>query len=157
MMIYAMRVTAKMTMYEYEQWAREHRPEKVPSHRSSDSRRCVGDAIYDFIEDPPRTRPGLHDDNNRDHDLSGKYALLSEDYYYFGDHPIALPEHLQGLVKRGPGHRGPQNAPLVEPFVDWLTKLQLQPNSLHGHPPEWLVHRPASAQVVPLIPRPQRR
>ena len=157
MMIFAMRVTDKMTMYEYEQWTREYRPEKVPNRRSSDPKRHVGDAIYDFIEDPPRTRPSVHDDSNRDHDLSGKYALLSEHFYYFGDHPIALPEHLQGLVKRGPGHRGAENAPFVEPFVGWLTELQLRPKSLHGDPSEWLIYRPASAQVVSLSPRPQRR
>jgi len=157
MMIYAMQVTDKMAMYEYEEWAREHRPEKVPSRGSSDPRRLVGDAIYDFTEAPPRTRPGTHDDSHRNHDLSGKYALLSEHFYYFGDHPIALPEHLQGLVKRGPGHRGPENAPFVEPFVGWLTALQLQPKSLQGDPSEWLIHRPASVQVVSLSPRSQRR
>ena len=155
MVVYAMRVTDKMTMHEYETWAREHRPEKVPDLRNRDPRRHVGDAIYDFAEDPPRTQPSAHDDSNRDHDLSGEYALLSEHYYYFGDHPIALPEHLQGLVKRGPGHRGPENTPYLEPFVDWLTGLQLQPNSLHGEPSEWLKHRPASAQVVPLGSRPR--
>ena len=157
MMIYAMQVTDKMAMREYEEWAREHRPEKVPNRGSSDPRRRVGDAIYDFTKDPPRTRSSAHDDSHRDHDLSGKYALLSERFYYFGDYPIALPEHLQGLVKRGPGHRGPENAPFVEPFVGWLTELQVGPKSLHGDPLEWLIHRPAPAQVVSLSPRPQRR
>ena len=157
MAVYAMRVTDKMTMPEYEAWVREYRPEKVPDVRSRNPRHHVGDAIYDFAEDPPRTRPSAHDDSNRDHDLSGEYALLSEHYYYFGDHPIALPEHLQVIVKRGPGHRGPENAPYVEPFLDWLAGLRLQPNSLHGDPSEWLKRRPASAQVVQLGARPRRR
>jgi hypothetical protein len=157
MAVYAMRVTDKMMMPEYEVWMREYRPEKVLDLRSRDPRHHVGDAIYDFAEDPPRTRPGVHDDSNRDHDLSGEYALLSEHYYYFGDYPIALSEHLQVIVKRGPGHRGPENAPYVEPFLDWLTGLRLQPNSLQGDPSEWLKCRPASAQVVQLGPRPRRR
>lgn len=156
MAVYAMRATDKM-MPEYEVWVREYRPEKVFDLRSRDPRHHMGDAIYDFAEDPPRTRPGVHDDSNRDHDLSGEYALLSEHYYYFGDHPIALPEHLQVIVKPGPGHRGPENLPYVEPFLDWLTGLRLQPNSLQGDPSEWLKRRPAPAQVVQLGPRPRRR
>lgn len=76
--------------------------------------------LYDFAEDPPCMRRSTHDDSNRDHDLSGEYALLSEHFYYFGDHPIALPEHLQELVKRGPGHRDTQNSPYIELFADWL-------------------------------------
>jgi hypothetical protein len=104
MVVYAMRITDKMPMSEYDAWAREHRPEKVPNPRSSDPRRHVGDAIYDFAEDPPRVRPGsVHGVYERKHDLRGEYALLSDHFYYFGDQPIALPEELQGLVQRTQG------------------------------------------------------
>jgi hypothetical protein len=59
-MIYAMRITDKMTLREYDAWAQEYRPEKVPDPSNSDPRRAVGDAVYDFSEDPPLKRPGPH-------------------------------------------------------------------------------------------------
>ena len=79
MMIYAMQVTDKMPMREYDMWAQEHRPEKTPQTRSSDPRRHIGDVIWDFSENPPRRRPGsVHGIHERDHDLRGQYALLSD-------------------------------------------------------------------------------
>lgn len=156
-MIYAMRVTDKMPMYEYDTWVQRNLPEKMPDKRSTDPKRSVGDAVWEFNEDPPRRRPGsVHTIHERERDLKGGYALLSEHFFYFGDHPIAIPEHLQGLVQRRQGHRSVSNAPYLEPFVDWLAELRLRPNTLHGDPSEWLINRPASAQLVTLGPRPQR-
>ena len=133
--IYAMQVTDKVTMHEYDAWVQEYRPEKVPDPRNHDPRRWVGDAIYDFSEDPPKKRPGPHDESNRATDLGGEFALLSEHFYYFGDQARKLPEHLQGLVLRRQGHRSRKNAPYVEPFLEWLIGLELQPNRLYGDPP----------------------
>jgi len=42
MMIYAMQVTDKMPMHEYDAWAQERRPEKVLHPRSGDPRLHVG-------------------------------------------------------------------------------------------------------------------
>jgi hypothetical protein len=159
MLVYAMRVTGKMLLPEYDAWARERRPEKIPNPLSGDPRRHVGDAIYDFAEDPPRVRHGsVHGVHERERDLGGGYALLSEHFYYFGDKPVALPEDLQGMVQRTQGHRSISNARYLHPFVAWISGLQLRPNSLRGDPSEWLKRRPAYAQdVVPLGPRPRRR
>lgn len=133
--VYAMRITDKMTMRDYDEWAREERSEKIPDWRSSDWRRRLGDAMYDFSEFPPRVREGgPHGLEHREHDLKGEYALLSRHFFYFGDAPVALPDHLLGIIKRGPGHRGPQNAQYLEPFVEWIEGLKLQPNLLHGNP-----------------------
>jgi hypothetical protein len=41
----AIQVTDKMTMYEHEQWVREHRSEKVPSRGSSDLKCRMSDAM----------------------------------------------------------------------------------------------------------------
>jgi hypothetical protein len=148
--IYVMQVTDKMTMREYEAWAQEHRPEKVPDPRNHDPRRWVGDAVCDFSVDPPRKRPGPRDDSNRKTDLGGGYALLSEHFFYFGDRARELPEHLQEVVLRRQGHRSRKNAPYVEPFVDWLTGLGLQPNELYGDPPLL----PTPSELVPLTRKP---
>lgn len=158
MMTYAMRVTEKMPLFEYDEWVREHCPEKVPDPRSTDPRRHVGDAIYDWREDPPRVRPGsVYDVSQRDRDLSGGYALLSERYYYFGDHPVAIPEELQGMVQRRQGHRSDSNAPYLKPFVAWLNELDLPANSLQGNPSAWMDGPPAPVRLVSLGTRPARR
>ena len=127
-------------MREYDAWAQEYRPEKIPDRRSSDPKRRAGDALYDFTEDPPLVREGgAHTIDHREHDLSGEYALLSEHFFYFGNQPVALPEHLLGIVKLGPGHRSRENAPYLEPFVEWLAGLALQPNHLYGKPQKMLL------------------
>jgi len=146
-----MQVTDKMTMREYDEWAQEIQPEKVPDPRSRDPRRWVGDAVYDFSEDPPKKRPGPHDDSNRKTDLGGEYALLSEHFYYFGDRARKLPEHLHGLVLSRQGHRSRKNAPYVEPFLEWLTDLGLQSNVLYGYPPLL----PTPPQFISLTRKPQ--
>lgn len=159
MMVHAMRVTEKVSHFEYDEWAREHCPEKVPDARSSDPRRHVGDAIYDWREDPPRVRPGsVHDVSNRERDLSGGYALLSEHFfYYFGDHPVAIPEELQGMVQRRQGRRSDSNAPYLDPFVAWLEELDLPVDSLQGVPGAWANGAPAPVRLVSLGSRPRRR
>jgi hypothetical protein len=121
--VYAMRVTDKIPMHEYDKWAQDNLPEKRPDPRNRDPRRSLGDAIYDFSEDPPQVRPGVHSIDERERDLKGKYVLLSEHFFYFGNQPMALPEHLLGLVKHGQAHRSVSNAPYLEPFVDWLNGL----------------------------------
>jgi Putative glycolipid-binding len=60
--------------HEYDEWVQEYRPEKVPDPRNHDPRRWVGDAIYDFSEDPPKKRPGPHDESNRATDLGAEAA-----------------------------------------------------------------------------------
>lgn len=133
--VYAMQITDKMTMRDYDDWAQEERPEKIPDWRSRDWKPKLGDAVYNFSELPPRVREGgPHGLEHRDHDLSGEFALLSEHFYYFGDKPVALPDHLLGIIKRGPGHRGPQNASFLEPFIEWIESLDIKPNVPHGNP-----------------------
>ena len=157
MMVYAMQVTDKMSMPEYDAWVRKHRPEKIPSSGSIDPRRHVGDAIYDFAEDPPRIRTGsVHSVFDRERDLSGHFALISERFYYFGDRPIALPEHLQGMVQRTQGHRSTSNAPYLQPFLIWLAGLNFPINTLNGRPSAWLIGPPAPPQVIPLGTRSRR-
>jgi hypothetical protein len=134
-LVYAMRITEKMTMRDYDDWVREECSGKFPDWRSSDWRRKLGDAVYDFGEFPPRVRRGgPHGLDHREHDLKGEYALLSEHYYYFGDDPVALPDYLLGIVKRGPGHRSSQNAVFLRPFVEWIEGLDVEANTILGNP-----------------------
>lgn len=129
-----MQVTEKLTLREYDEWTQVEKPKKVPDPSGKDWKCRLGDAVYDYSEDPPAKRPGPHGEGERETDLSGKYALLSEHFYYFGDHPEPLPDHLLGIIKRGPGHRSHGNAPYVKPFVEWIESLGIEPNVPHGNP-----------------------
>lgn len=132
--VYAMRVTEKMTMAAYDQFAQLSLPEKLPDLAHSDPRRRRGDAIYDFSTDPPTLRPSVHGEENRETDLSGVYALLSTHFYYFGDKPVALPKKLQPIIKQGQNCRGPANAPYFDAFIAWLEGLGHSPGDVIGTP-----------------------
>jgi Nucleotide modification associated domain 2 len=132
--VYAMRVNQAMSMKDYDIYARDKLPGKVPEWEHFDVRRRLGDAIYDFSDSSPRLRRSVHDGSNRSRDLSGKNALLSNHFFYFGDQPIPLPKHLRGMVLQGRGHRSQSNEPFIERFLEWLYDLGKKPNVLHGHP-----------------------
>lgn len=132
--VYAMKVTGKVTMEEYDHFCREKHPKKIPDWRGHDYRLRVGDCIYDFSQGhSPKLRLSVHDDGNRERDLSGQYALLSTHFYYFGDKPVELPDHLRPIIKQGQGHKSDANDPYVEQFVKWI-EAKFKPNKLYGEP-----------------------
>ncbi len=135
--VYAMRVTRKMTMKEYDQFTQSEFPGKVPLRESADPRRLYGDSIFDFSTPIPSLRPSVHNEKNRSTDLSGECVLLSDHFFYFGDQPVALPEALRKIVKQGPGHRSRDNAPFVDAFVRWIDNLGYPLAKPIGKPQWW--------------------
>ena len=135
--VYAMRVTQKMTMEDYDRFTQSELPRKIPLVHSADPRRRCGDSIYDFSTLAPSLRPGWHCEKDRSADLSGGWVLLSNHFFYFGDKPVALPEALLGIVKQGRGHRSSSNTPYVDDFVCWIHSLGYPPAALIGKPQEW--------------------
>jgi len=131
--IYAMKVTRKMSLASYDAYTRQHLPGKIPQWLSSDPVLRFGDSIYDFSSDPPTQRDSVHGKDRQDDDLIGRFALLSEHFFYFGDEPRVLPSDLQAIVVQR-GHRSTANAPYLEPFLDWLKSLSLEPCRLYGKP-----------------------
>jgi hypothetical protein len=133
-MVYAMKVTKKLTMKEYDQFCQGEYENKKPDWRGHDYRLRVGDCIYDFSQGhPPKLRLSVHDESNRKKDLGGQYALLSTYFYYFGNKPVELPDHLQPIIKHGQGHKSDANDPYVEQFVAWI-EAKFKPNKLYGEP-----------------------
>jgi hypothetical protein len=133
--LYAMCVTRRMSMREYDDYCRQALPEKIPDWGSNDFRRRVGDCIYDFsCPEWPILRRGVHDERNRETDLGGKNALLSERFYYFGDHPQPLPPLLLPIVHRTQGHKSRANAEYAKSFVAWIDDLGRSPNQPDGEP-----------------------
>ncbi len=132
--VYAMRVTQKMTMEDYDRFTQSELPRKVPLMTSTDHRRRSGDSIYDFSASPPSLRPSVHSEGNRRTDLKGGWVLLSNHFFYFGDRPVALPEELLEIVKKGPGHKARFDPQYVDDFIHWIHSLGYPPSKFIGEP-----------------------
>jgi hypothetical protein len=73
--LYVMRVTQKMTMAEYDAHCSAHLPIKIPSPEND----YMGDCQYTASGEQ---RTGPHSPSLIDHDLGGKYVLLSDEFWY---------------------------------------------------------------------------
>lgn len=132
-LVYAIKVTEKMTMKEYDAHTRTKHPDKIPDWSHSDHRRRLGDSLYDFSGKNVRQRPGVHVASNQATDLSGKHALLSAQFYYFGDQAVPLPGDLRPIAQNRQGHRRALNGPYVEKFITWIER-NFEPCTLRGKP-----------------------
>lgn len=132
--VYAMRVSQKMTMREYDFFTLEKLPQKIPDWQNAEVKRRLGDSIYDFSTNPPSLRKSVHKEENQETDLGGKFALISDHFFYFGISPVLLPENLKPIVKTGQAHRSRSNAPYVEKFIKWIHSLGYRPNSILAEP-----------------------
>jgi hypothetical protein len=133
--VYAMCVTMKITLEEYDTFCQLNAPKKIPNWRDRDFGRRMGDCIYDFFDGPePKLRWSVHNEGNRVRDLGGKYALISKHYYYFGNHPIQLPIALRPIIHDTQGHKSEANQPYLALFVEWIENLGMRPNHLYGEP-----------------------
>jgi hypothetical protein len=134
--VYAMKVTRRVTMRDYDRIARIELPKKLPDWENTDARRRLGDSIYDFSTRPAAVRRSVHDERNRKRDLSGEYVLLSTEFWYFGDKPIELRTDLHQVIKAGQGHRRIEDPATVTAFVEWIKGLGFQAGTLQGDP-QW--------------------
>jgi hypothetical protein len=134
-LVYAMKVTNKLTMKEYDQFCKNSLPKKIPDQESSDYRLQNGDCIYDYGTGKyPKMRRAVHNEGHRKHDLGGQFALLSQHFYYFGDHAVPLPEYLYPIIHATQGHKSIQNQPYLDLFLDWIENLGYKRNKLYGQP-----------------------
>lgn len=134
-LVYAMKISEKMSLKEYDELCRNELTEKIPDIYSTDYERKVGDCIYNFENDPKgKLRPSVHNLGNRTTDLSGLNALLSTHFYYFGDNPIPIPNHLTDIIKQGQGHKSDSNNNLRLDFLDWIESLGYKKNQIYGKP-----------------------
>jgi hypothetical protein len=133
--VYAMKVTSKLTLQEYDQFCKTFLQKKLPDWRSMDYRHRMGDCIYNYVAGPePKMRASIHKEENKEQDLRGKYALLSKQFYYFGNKPVQLPEELRPIIFTSKGFACESNAPYVEGFVRWIENLDMRPNKALGEP-----------------------
>lgn len=94
-LIYLARITDKLSFAEY--WKNEKFEYKKPE----DSNDC-GDNIYEPIEgkenefNDPLPNGGGHGLNEKSHDLSGRYVLICDEFYYFG---VENPLDVKPIIK----------------------------------------------------------
>lgn len=133
--VYAMQVTEKMSLEDYDIYCKEFLQNKIPNKRSRDYRLRVGDCIYDYSSKPfPKLRSSVHTEENRNTDLGGKFALLSKNFYYFGNEPVKLPKDLHPIIHRTQGYKSNSNFPYIKKFITWIENLGYGKNKLFGDP-----------------------
>ena len=132
--VYAMKVTSKLTLQEYDQFCKTFLPKKMPDWGNRDYRRRMGDCVYNYASPVPKMRMSIHTEDNREQDLSGEYALLSKQFYYFGNKPVKLPDELHSIIPTTRGDQPDANQPYVEAFVHWIESLDHRPNKVIGEP-----------------------
>jgi hypothetical protein len=120
MLAYIGRVAEKLDVGEYE---RRH------GKRS--------DAIYRELDDRTfhRKRPEYHDDPSEiRRDLGADVLVFNpHETWYFGDHPVLLPDEFHALCAEGIGHKvNGATEPQIERLVTWLRERS--PPGLYGSP-----------------------
>lgn len=146
--VYAMKVTDKKTLKEYDEFCKNDLTNKIPKWKTNDWRFRVGDCIYDYsTSNEPAIRKGVHNEGNRQRDLGGQNALLSNHFYYFGVEARALPTELKKLIKRNQGHKKIEIVSLIQEFEKWIK--QFEKNKLYAAPQmRWLFDRELSKEEV---------
>lgn len=147
--LYAMQVTERLTLGEY--WEDPRFAARKPGHATPP------DNIY-----KPAQTGGLlqvpntvHTPENAKRDISGRYALLSDRFWYFGDNSVPLPNELLHLVHTTQGHalHVNRNGDDVPKLIEWLRSW---PTGLHGNPIDSKFTAP-SVHVQPKLGSPRNQ
>lgn len=133
-LVYAMKVTDKMTLAHYNDYCQQELTTKIPVPGHDDWRLRMGDCIYfDAGNIDLELRPfSIHDIYQRPRDQRGVNVLLSNDFYYFGEKAEPIPGHLLCLIKKNQGHLKIDDAGLLSQFEEWIRTFEQ--NKLHGEP-----------------------
>lgn len=142
-LIYAMKVSEKILMEDY--WNDDRFQYKKPILNGSLTT-MYGDNIYYKKEDQTwgqlDSAHSKHDgDVNEDHlnkDTDGKYAIISEEFYYFGDNCPELPDNLKSICRNGRGEKTIIKEETIDQFISWL-KNEFS-TGIHGDPLNWRDH-----------------
>lgn len=147
-LVYAMKVTDKKSLEAYNKFCNENFQNKIPRWKTNDWHLRLGDCIYDYPNDSlPILRKSVHQEKNKETDLSGKFALLSNHFYYFGLAAKQIPNNLKQLIKHGPGHKIIYQEELIDEFENWIS--QFQANTIFADPQlRWLFDKGNAEEIV---------
>ena len=97
--IYTMKVSDVLSFEEYYKKFPKKRPDfknaQTIYRRGDNIYKPLGNDDYKQLESQHTIKNAL---KNRDKDLSGKFVLISDEFYYFGSKPIKIPENLKSLI-----------------------------------------------------------
>lgn len=132
-----MRITERPLTYEQYTSDRRFRP-KVPNLREKEVRYRCGDNIYQPIgggrfEQLPNPS---HGESEIEHDLGGRYVLISDHFLYFGRGSIEVPDHLRMLICAR-GHKSRFSGETIHQFLEFIHKYRL---GIHAPPAQWPDH-----------------
>ena len=131
--VYAMKVSNKMTLADYDIYCKQYLFHKVPKLRSADWRMRLGDCIYEYNgNEIPIIRESHHGSNYLSRDINGLYSLLSNQFYYFGRAARPIPFELRSIIKKNQGHLRITNQELIMLFEEWIQQFNM--NELYGEP-----------------------
>lgn len=126
MLVYAMRVEEKLTFNQY--WADQRFEYKKPVFNKS-LVQCYGDNIYHYENDSwiqenshHSLENGICNERNLKNDLKGKFVLISQTFYYFGNELVEIPTEFRSEVcseKRFPLYKEIEGD-IADEFIDWL-------------------------------------
>ena len=131
-LVYAMKVSEVLSLREYNEFCLSHLPDKVPVWKTNDWRKRLGDCVYRFSGDDIIQRKSVHGQQHIDTDLSGLNALLSNNFYYFGNKAMPIPNSLGKITHKGRGHKITNDSKQISEFESWIKKFKK--NKLYGEP-----------------------
>ena len=145
-LIYGMQVTETVTFDQY--WDDPRFQYKKPVLNGS-LVQLYGDNIYhkdpetnEWIQEDS-AHSTTHDVTNEDHlkaDVSGEKVLISQNFYYFGNNAIKIPDEYLAICSEGRNVKSVSiPAKDADSFVNWLsTKYE---TGIHGDPIDWKNHK----------------
>ena len=137
-LVFAMKVGKVLTLKEYDAHcltATNDMRNKIP-RADTHWKLQNGDCIYRYPirGNRPIQRPGLHCDADIEKDLRGLHSLISDEFYYFGENAICIPDEFESIIKKGQGYIKCGDTKLIEEFTNWLRRLYPKRNILEGDP-----------------------
>jgi len=141
-LVYLMQITNKITFKEY--WRNPEYNERKPQLESNDVLKMRGDNIYIPLVESPVDADDFKQLPNRNHsekdqkkDLSGKYVLISNKFYYFGSEPLVIPNAIRPNVPKGQSGHGAitDDVEKVNRFISFI-ESHYRPG-IYNHPHSW--------------------
>lgn len=122
-LVYLMKVTEKLTFADYWEKYKQKRPDKD----SDDLINLAGDNIYKPIGNGQfeQIKNDHHNEKHQERDLSGKYVLISDDFYYFGSEPLTIePNDRRPNIPRGQAAHGAltKDQERAKKFIEYVKK-----------------------------------
>ncbi len=142
-LIYLMKVDKKLLFRDY--FADERFKDKIPNMNAKGAQAKAGDNIYKPRSDQmnaigPVDFEQIENPNHKQHDvsrdLSGKFVLVADEFYYFGRNAIELPGDVRPKVPPGMSRYGvlTHDATKVKKFIEHVRRFG---KGCHGLPHKW--------------------